>query len=197
MKKVLVYGLGITGISTVKTLVKKGYDVYTFDKVKKEDDRLEGYKYSPISSVKDDDKFDFVVKSPGIKPNDEIVKRLEKNNEIISDIELSYRLFKDKDFIAVTGTNGKTTTTSLISHILNEAGKEAISVGNIGEGILWQMYKKEAIFVEEVSSFQLHNTIKYKPHIGLILNITPDHIDWHLSEENYIKDKLKFAKNQE
>ncbi|MDY3005515.1 UDP-N-acetylmuramoyl-L-alanine--D-glutamate ligase [Anaerococcus porci] len=197
MKKVLVYGLGITGISTVKTLASKGYKVYTFDKLKKEDDRLKGYDYSPISDVEKEDKFDFVVKSPGIKPDDEIVKVLEKNNEIISDIELSYRIFNNKEFLAVTGTNGKTTTTSLISHILNESGKRAIAVGNIGEGILWQMYKNEAVFVEEVSSFQLHNTKFYKPHIGIILNITPDHIDWHKSEENYIKDKLSIARNQD
>lgn len=197
MKKALVYGLGITGISTVKTLDKKGYKVYTLDKFKKEDDRLKGYNYSPISDEKINDKFDFVVKSPGIKPSDELVKVLEKNNEIISDIELSYRIFKDKDFLAITGTNGKTTTTSLISHILNESGKKAISVGNIGEGILWQMYENEAIFVEEVSSFQLHDIKYYKPHIGLILNISPDHIDWHGSEKNYVKDKLKFAKNQD
>lgn len=197
MKKVLVYGLGITGISTVKTLAKMGYDVYTFDKSKTEDERLKGYKYSPISDVKKDMKFDFVVKSPGIKPSDDVVKILEKNNEVISDIELSYRIFKEKEFIAVTGTNGKTTTTSLISHILNESGEKAISVGNIGEGILWQMYENDAVFVEEVSSFQLHNTRDFKPHIGLILNITPDHIDWHGSEENYIMDKLKLAINQD
>ncbi|MFR4763763.1 MAG: Mur ligase family protein, partial [Anaerococcus obesiensis] len=103
---------------------------------------------------------------------------------MINDIELSYRLFKDKKNIAITGTNGKTTTTSLISHILNQSGNKAIGVGNIGEGILWQMYKNDEIFVEEISSFQLHNTKLFKPHIAGILNITPDHIDWHGSFQN-------------
>ncbi|MDU1707569.1 MAG: UDP-N-acetylmuramoyl-L-alanine--D-glutamate ligase, partial [Anaerococcus vaginalis] len=88
MKKVLVYGLGITGISTVKTLDKLGFKVYTYDKNKIYDERLEGYNYSPISDLKINEKYDFVVKSPGIRPNDEIVQKLEKNNEIISDIEL-------------------------------------------------------------------------------------------------------------
>ncbi|EEB35465.1 putative UDP-N-acetylmuramoyl-L-alanine--D-glutamate ligase [Anaerococcus hydrogenalis DSM 7454] len=197
MKKVLVYGLGITGISTVKTLDKLGYEVFTYDKNKNKDERLEGYNYSPISDLKINEKYDFVVKSPGIRPDDKIVQKLEKNNQIISDIELSYRIFKDKKIISVTGTNGKTTTTSLITYVLNQAGQKAISVGNIGEGILWQMYNKDAVFVEEVSSFQLHDTKTFKPHIGAILNISPDHIDWHGSFENYANDKLKLAVNQD
>lgn len=196
MKKVLVYGLGITGISTVKTLDKLGYEVFTYDKNKNKDERLEGYNYSPISDLKINDKYDFVVKSPGIRPDGEIVKKLEKNNQIISDIELSYRIFEDKKIISVTGTNGKTTTTSLITYVLNQIGEKAISVGNIGEGVLWQMYNNDATFVEEISSFQLHNTKTFRPHIGAILNISPDHIDWHGSFENYANDKMKLAKNQ-
>ena len=197
MKKVLVYGLGITGISTVKTLDKLGYEVFTYDKNKNKDERLEGYNYSPISDLKISEKYDFVVKSPGIIPDDEIVQKLEKNNEIISDIELSYRLFEDKKIISVTGTNGKTTTTSLITYVLNQIGEKAISVGNIGEGVLWQMYNNDATFVEEISSFQLHNTKTFKPNIGAILNISPDHIDWHGSFKNYANDKMKLAKNQD
>ena len=197
MKKVLVYGLGITGISTVKTLDKLGYEVFTYDKNKNKGERLEGYNYSPISDLKINDKYDFVVKSPGIRPDDEIVRKLGGNNEIISDIELSYRIFEDKKIISVTGTNGKTTTTSLITYVLNQIGEKAISVGNIGEGVLWQMYNNDATFVEEISSFQLHNTKTFKPHIGAILNISPDHIDWHGSFENYANDKMKLAKNQD
>ena len=197
MKKVLVYGLGITGISTVKTLDKLGYEVFTYDKNKNKDERLEGYNYSPISDLKINDKYEFVVKSPGIRPDDEIVQKLEKNNEIISDIELSYRLFEDKKIISITGTNGKTTTTSLITYVLNQIGEKAISVGNIGEGVLWKMYNNDAIFVEEISSFQLHNTKTFKPNIGAILNISPDHIDWHGSFKNYANDKMKLAKNQD
>ena len=198
MRKVLVYGLGVTGISSVKALDKLGYDVYTYDKNKKNIKELEGYKYSPISDSKINDlKVDFVIKSPGIKPSDEVVRILEKDNEIISDIEASERLFADKEKIAITGTNGKTSTTSMVAHIINECGKNAYTVGNIGEGILWQMYEKKGVFVEELSSFQLHDTSKYKPHIGAILNIKEDHIDWHGSFEDYIKSKLKLAANQD
>lgn len=198
MKKVLVYGLGVTGISSVKALDKLGYDVYTYDKNKKNIKELEGYNYSPISDSKINDlKVDFVIKSPGIKPSDEVVRILEKDNEIISDIEASERLFPDKEKIAITGTNGKTSTTSMVAHIINECGENAYTVGNIGEGILWQMYEKEGVFVEELSSFQLHDTSTYKPHIGAILNIKEDHIDWHGSFEDYIKSKLKLAANQD
>lgn len=198
MKKVLVYGLGVTGISSVKALDKLGYDVYTYDKNKKNIKELEGYNYSPISDSKINDlQVDFVIKSPGIKPGDEVVKILEKNNEIISDIEASERLFADKEKIAITGTNGKTSTTSMVAHIINECGENAYTVGNIGEGILWQMYEKEGVFVEELSSFQLHDTSTYKPHIGAILNIKEDHIDWHGSFEDYIKSKLNLAANQD
>ncbi len=196
MKKVLVYGLGVTGISSVKALDKLGYEVYTYDKNKKNIKELEGYDYSPISD-ENFGKYDFVLKSPGIKPSDNIVKILEKDNEIISDIEASQRLFPDKEKIAITGTNGKTSTTSMVTHILNECGHPAYAVGNIGEGILWQMYDKEGVFVEELSSFQLHDTQTYKPHIGAILNIKEDHIDWHGTFDDYINSKLKLAANQD
>ena len=198
MKKVLVYGLGVTGISTVKTLEKLGYDLYTYDKNKKNIKELEGYKYSPISDLRNDTNvYEFVVKSPGIKPTDPAVEYLSKKFEIISDIELSYRIFPDKEFIAITGTNGKTSTTSMISHILNDNNIKAYSVGNIGEGILWQMYEKHGVFVEELSSFQLHDTSTYKPHIANLLNINEDHIDWHGSFDDYIESKCKIASNQD
>lgn len=197
MKKVLVYGLGLTGISTVKTLSMMGFDVYTYDANKEIVDELKDYAYSPISQDRAiSDSFDFVVKSPGIKPSDSLVQKLSEKNEIISDIELSYRLFPEKNIISITGTNGKTTTTSMITHILNESGIDAISVGNIGEGILWQMYKKDCVFVEEISSFQLHDTKEYDTHIAAILNITEDHTDWHGSFDDYVKSKLKICQNQ-
>ena len=199
MKKVLVYGLGLTGISSVKTLEKEGYEVYTYDKNKKNVKELEGYKYSPISDLEIDTiPYDFVVKSPGIPPHDEIVKRLSSKYEIISDIELSYRLFPDAKIISITGTNGKTSTTSMVTHILNESGVKAISVGNIGEGILWQMAtNKDAVFVCELSSFQLHDVKNYKPKIATITNISEDHIDWHGTFDDYINSKINISKNQD
>ncbi|MDO5047247.1 MAG: UDP-N-acetylmuramoyl-L-alanine--D-glutamate ligase [Anaerococcus sp.] len=198
MKKVLVYGLGRTGISAVKTLSDLAYRVYTYDKNKQRIDQLEGYDYSPISESEILDKdYDFVVKSPGIHPKDKILVSLAEKYEIISDIELSFRLFPNRKIIAITGTNGKTSTTSMITHILNESKVKALSVGNIGEGILYPMYKNpKAVFVSELSSFQLKNVKNYHPHIASILNITQDHIDWHGSFKDYIESKLNISKNQ-
>ena len=197
MKKVLVYGLGVSGISAVKTLSKMGYETYTYDKNKIYLDELKGYNYSPISDLDiDKEDFDFVVKSPGIKPNDDLLMKLSKKSQILSDIELAYRLFPNKEFLAITGTNGKTSTTSMVAHILNEAGKKASSVGNIGEGVLWKMYQEDAVFVEELSSFQLYNTYEFHPHIAAILNITPDHLDWHRDFDDYKNSKLNIARNQ-
>ncbi|MGO3018178.1 MAG: UDP-N-acetylmuramoyl-L-alanine--D-glutamate ligase, partial [Anaerococcus sp.] len=193
----LVYGLGLTGISAVKTLSMFGFEVFTYDSNKEMVNELKDYTYSPISQDRAiSDNFDFVVKSPGIKPTDPLIEKLSEKSEIISDIELSYRLFPEKNIISITGTNGKTTTTSMITHILNESGIDAIAVGNIGEGILWQMYNKSCVFVEEISSFQLHNTKEYDTHIAAILNITEDHTDWHGSFKDYIDSKLKIAQNQ-
>lgn len=198
MSKVLVYGLGVTGISSVKCLDKKGYEVYTLDKNKEKIEELKGYNYSPISCANlEDYKFEFVLKSPGIKPNDEYVELLKNRNEIISDIEASQRLFPEKEKIAITGTNGKTSTTSMVNHVLNQSGHKAYAVGNIGEGILWQMYNNEGVFVEELSSFQLHDSKLYHPKFAAILNINEDHIDWHGSFDDYINSKLKISSNQD
>ena len=198
MKNVLVYGLGVSGISSVKALSKLGYKVYTYDKNKENIEQLKGYDYSPISHSKIMEiDYDFVVKSPGIKPSDDLLINLKSKYEVITDIEVSYRLFKNRDFLAITGTNGKTTTTSMITHILNKCGNPAESVGNIGEGILRKMLDDEkSVFVEELSSFQLKDSPSYHPHIAGILNITEDHIDWHGDYEDYINSKLNICKNQ-
>ena len=197
MSDILVYGLGVTGVSTVKTLAEMGYRVYTYDKNIKENEQLKGYTYSPLSSEEIFKiKYDFVVKSPGIPPHDDIMIKLYDKYEVISDIELAYRLFPNKKIIGITGSNGKTTTTSLVTHILNLSGNRAISVGNIGEGICWQMYKNDCTFVCELSSFQLHDVINYHTNIGLILNISPDHLDWHENYDDYIQSKMNITKNQ-
>ena len=105
-------------------------------------------------------------------------------------------LFPQKKTISITGTNGKTTTTSMINFILNNSNVKSISVGNIVEGILYQMYKNDCVFVEELSSFQLHEIDTYRSKISVILNITEDHLDWHKDYKDYINSKLNIIKNQ-
>lgn len=201
-KKVLILGLGLSGISALKTLSSMGYVVYCYDDKESEElldvfEKIKDFKYTFIKNYKDF-KFDFIVKSPGIKPQNEIVKYfLEKKTPIYTDLELAYTLFPNRKIIAITGTNGKTTTTTLVGEIFECANIKHKVVGNIGVGMLYEIYTstEDTVSIIEVSSFELHNTEKFKPVIASIGNITSDHLDWHGSFENYKNDKFKIFKN--
>ena len=203
-KKVLVVGLGLSGISTIKTLSSLSAEVYCYDdkeeiELKNVFESLNEFNFKFIKNYKDYD-FDFVVKSPGIKPFNEIIEYFCENNvPVYTDLELAYTLFSKRKIIAITGTNGKTTTTSLVGEIFKAANIKSKVVGNIGVGMLWEIFNsdEETVNIIEVSSFQLHNTKFFKPFIASIGNITPDHIDWHGSFENYIQDKFKVFKNMD
>lgn len=206
-KNVLVLGIGITGISTIKAIYKLGAKIVISDTKNASDLKKFLVEIESIPMEKhlgtddmDLSRIDLVIKSPGIPPYAKIViKAIEKNIEIITDIELAYRISKSNKFIAITGTNGKTTCTTLTGEILNQAGISAHIVGNIGTGIMEKLVEADAddAFVIECSSFQLEHTTSFKPNIGLITNITPDHIDWHKTFENYIESKFKVFKNQD
>lgn len=197
-KNILIMGFGVTGKSSLKFLREFPVKIYIYDKkidlqsLKVDEDFI-------IFKDEDLDKIDLIVKSPGIYPFDDIlVKAREKNIEIISDIELSYRYLKTDNVVAVTGTNGKTTTTTIVGDILKRKAKTFV-VGNIGRGILeiTKEAKKDDFVVIEASSFQLEDTIKFKPHIALLTYVTSDHLDWHKTSENYVKAKLKIFANQD
>ncbi len=114
-------------------------------------------------------------------------------------MELAYRINPNRNIIAITGTNGKTTTTTLTGEYFKKAGYNTYVMGNIGVGVLWNMInsRDDDIFVIEASSFQLENTYEFKPKISLILNITPpDHLNWHKTFKNYVNAKKKIFKNQ-
>lgn len=197
-KNILIMGFGVTGKSSLKFLREFPVKIYIYDKkidlqsLKVDEDFI-------IFKDEDLDKIDLIVKSPGIYPFDDLlVKAREKNIEIISDIELSYRYLKTDNVVAVTGTNGKTTTTTIVGDILKRKAKTFV-VGNIGRGILeiTKEAKKDDFIVIEASSFQLEDTIKFKPHIALLTYVTSDHLDWHKTTENYVKAKLKIFANQD
>lgn len=141
---------------------------------------------------------DEIIVSPGIPPHADIIKKaISKNISVISEIEFASR-HTSNPIIAVTGTNGKTTTTSLITHIFNHSGRKAISVGNIGLAMssVVQSIERETIIVAELSSYQLEFTKTFRPNVALILNISPDHISWHGSYEKYVESKWKISSNQ-
>lgn len=209
MINILVVGLGVSGIACIKGLSKRDAKIYAFDELSKEKlkDRLKEienidaeyfFGNEEIKRIKFD-KLNYAIKSPGIKYEVPIIEELLKNNvEVISDVEAAYRT-TEASIISITGTNGKTTTTTLIGEMAKESGKRYKMTGNIGFGIFNDALNanKEDILVAEVSSFQLAGTYKYKPHISIITNITPDHLDYHHTIENYTEAKFKNVINQD
>lgn len=190
--KILILGTGTTGKSVYKYLKSKNKDVFIYD----EKSNYEGFLEEDIFRF-NFDEVSFAVKSPGIKPESEIIKTLlSKNIEIISDVELFYRLYKKDNIVAITGTNGKTTTTTLVNEILKNVGTSC-AIGNIGLGVMDVIDQNREFVVMELSSFELEYTTSFHPHIAVITNITSDHLDWHKTVENYRKAKEKIYKNQD
>lgn len=201
-RKVLVLGLSKSGISAAKYLNKHGADVYiTESRERKDEDNktiaeleLLGINVEMGGHSDEFIKDSYIaVTSPGIPPESEIMKRLkEEKISVISEIELAYTQTQ-KPFIAITGTNGKTTTTALAAHILSKEFK-AYPCGNYGVPPCDLLDGDVEIFVCEVSSFQLEYSNAFQPQISIWTNFTPDHISWHGSLENYFKAKAKIFK---
>lgn len=201
-KKVLVLGFSKSGISAAKCLKSFGADVYiTESKDETAEDREKIDEVVKLGINLEfgghSDEFiknsEFAVTSPGIPPKSEIMQRLKSENiEVISEIELAY-LNTDKPFIAITGTNGKTTTTALTAHILS-AKYNAIPCGNYGKPPCDLLNEDLDYFVCECSSFQLEYSKTFTPEISVFTNLTPDHIDWHGGIEKYFEAKTKIFK---
>ncbi|WP_276907349.1 UDP-N-acetylmuramoyl-L-alanine--D-glutamate ligase [Peptoniphilus duerdenii] len=190
--KILIIGTGTTGKSVYNYAKKHGIDAFILD----ERENYDGFEREDIFNG-DFSGIDFAVKSPGIKPESKIIKTLEdKNIKIISDIEFASYFYKTKDIVAITGTNGKTTITTLVNEILNKVGK-SYAVGNIGVGVMDVIDYDPKFIVCEASSFQLAYIDKFHPHVAVITNITSDHLDWHKTVENYRKAKENIYKNLE
>lgn len=198
MKKVLILGLSKSGISAAKYLAGEGcYKVFlTESKNEVDEKQVEELKAIGVNvefgghSEAFIEGADFAVTSPGIPPRSEIFQKLSsKNIPIISEVELAYRNTKTP-FIAITGTNGKTTTTALVSHLLEKDFK-APYCGNIGVPPTSLIKSNNDYLVCEISSYQAQMTVDFKPFISCWTNFTPDHIDWHEGLENYFKAKAK------
>jgi UDP-N-acetylmuramoylalanine--D-glutamate ligase len=204
-EKVLILGLSKSGIAAAEGVNKRGGDVWiTEGKEPKPEfaDKISELKSKGIHIETNGHTEEFIsgasyaITSPGIPPKSDIFKKLEeKNIPIISEIEYAYRN-TDIPFIVITGTNGKTTTTALVSHILSKKYSAPVC-GNIGVPPTKLIDEKHDFLVCEVSSFQAEMTSKFKAKIACWTNFTPDHIDWHGGLENYFKAKAKlFLGNQ-
>jgi len=207
-KKVLLIGLAKTGISTIKHLNKLGAKVVVNDikdkeilkPILEELSTLNNIEYILGYHPENIDDIDMTIVSPGV-PLDLpfILKIKSKNIEIIGEVELAYRLSKNPMFIGITGTNGKTTTTSLVGEIFKKASKDTYIVGNIGNPVIDTVdtANENSVLVTELSSFQLESIDTFKPHVSAILNFTEDHLNRHHTMEAYIKAKSRIFENQD
>lgn len=204
-KKLIILGGGESGVGAALLGKKKGYDVLLFD----ESSLKEGYRNELKNAginflekeIPDQELLsaDEVVKSPGISEKNEKVKKIRsKGIPIISEIELAYRYKNGSTIIAITGSNGKSTTTSLIYHMCKLAGLDAALVGNIGYSFAKQVAEDpKPVYVAEISSFQLDDIEYFRPDVAILLNITEDHLDrYDYKFENYINSKFLITKNQ-
>ena len=205
-KKIVVIGMGKTGLSTVRFLGKQGAQVVAtdekpiqkwgtaFEQMAKESWLTTGvYNTAVLGGV------NMVVPSPGVPPSNDILQAAVNNKiQVISEVELAYQFIK-VPILAVTGTNGKTTTTTLLGEILTKAGKKVFVGGNIGNPLIeFAGNNQMADFVvAEISSFQLQWIDKFRPFIALLLNITCDHVNYHGSFAEYRRIKARMFENQD
>jgi UDP-N-acetylmuramoylalanine--D-glutamate ligase len=205
-KKVLVVGLGRTGAACTRFLTERGAEV-TISEAKPENQKqeelreVEGFLVRVETGGHQEESFikaDLIVVSPGVPLNiPPLEKAQKKGKEIISEIELAYR-FCNCPIIAVTGTNGKSTTTSLLGEIFKTAGRKVFVGGNLGNPMIEMFFSPEQVeyVIAEISSFQLEAISQFRPYISVLLNITPDHLDRYASYREYIEAKANIFLNQ-
>lgn len=202
--RLVILGGGESGVGTAILGKKRGYDVFLSDFGKIKDNYKEVLAINHIEWEEQQHteelllNADVVMKSPGIPDKAPIVKKLvEKGVRVISEIEFAAQ-YADVETIGITGSNGKTTTTLLTHHILKQGGLNVGLAGNIGKSFAWQIAEnKHEGYVLELSSFQLDGITKYRPHIAVITNISPDHLDrYDYNYQLYIDAKFRITMNQ-
>ncbi|MCM8833046.1 MAG: Mur ligase family protein, partial [Candidatus Omnitrophica bacterium] len=206
-KKIGIIGLGISGFDTAVFLLENGAKVYVSDIninqeieeksviLREKGAEIEIGKHSP-EFFKD---VEFIVISPGVDERYDFINCLkERNIPIISEIELAYNFSKSKKIIAITGTNGKTTTTTLVGEVFKKANYSSVVCGNIGNTFIGEIKNidEKTWVIIEVSSFQLEKIINFRPYISCLLNIDYDHFDRYSNMEQYIKAKKRIFINQ-
>ncbi len=194
-KHIAIFGLGKSGLSTAKACVENNIDITVWDDNEESRKKAEALG-AKISDLTQDDlsNYDYLILAPGIpytfEPHDIVINAQKYNLQIIGDVELLHKIGMPCQTIGITGTNGKSTTTALMTHILNENGKNAIMAGNIGIPVFdIDFIKNYDFLVLELSSYQLDLCPNFRPDYSILLNISSDHLDRHGSIEEYIKSK--------
>lgn len=204
-ERVVILGAGESGTGAALLAKAKGYEVFVSDQGAIKDnyrDDLVRNKIDFEEGKHSEEKVlnaSLIIKSPGIPEKAEIIKKARtKGIEIIDEIEFGFRFIQGK-VIAITGTNGKTTTTLLTYHLLKAAGFSVALAGNVGESLARKVaHGNHDWYVLEISSFQLDGTKTFKPAIGILLNITPDHLDrYEYKMENYVASKFRIMQNMD
>ena len=205
-KKVLIIGAGKSGIAAARLLMDENAEVILYDDKKQDETELknkigEGFngklEFENLSEGSAEN-LDYLILSPGVPIDSPLVLRLKKDTvKVIGEVELAYYHTKGR-IVAVTGTNGKTTTTALTGYLLGKKFKNTLVGGNIGIPYteICRQSTDDGVTVAEMSSFQLDTVDTFHPYVSMILNITPDHLDRHHTMENYINAKLNCTKNQ-
>ncbi len=203
MGLLVILGGGESGVGTALLAKEKGYEVFVSDKGEIKEKYKEVLVHNEIEwedKMHSEEKIldaDIVMKSPGIPDKVPLIKQVrEKGITVVSEIEFA-SMFTSATIVGVTGSNGKTTTASLTHHILKQELNVGLA-GNIGDSFAKQLLEENyQNYVLEISSFQLDDIVSFKPHIAVITNITPDHLDrYDYQFENYIKSKFRIAENQ-
>lgn len=204
MKRIVVLGAGESGAGAAILAKKEGFDVFVSDTSKIKDkykEMLDAHGIEWEEGHHTEEKIlsaDEVIKSPGIPKEAPMIQKLmAQGTHIISEIEFAGRYTNSK-MICITGSNGKTTTTSLIYHIFKKAGYDAGLAGNIGRSLALQVAEDpHEYYIIELSSFQLDNMYDFRANIAILLNITPDHLDrYDFKFENYADAKMRITQNQ-
>ena len=204
MERIVILGAGESGAGAAVLAKKKGFDVFVSDMSRIADKYKEmlssrGIEWEEGSHTEEKIlNATEIIKSPGIPDSAPIIKKIEERGiHIISEIEFAGR-YTDSKMICITGSNGKTTTTSLIYHIFKEAGYDAGLAGNIGHSLALQVAEEpHEYYIIELSSFQLDNMYDFHANIAILLNITPDHLDrYDNCMQNYVDSKMRIIQNQ-
>jgi UDP-N-acetylmuramoylalanine--D-glutamate ligase len=205
MKKIVILGGGESGVGAALLAKNKGFDVFLSDKSVLFEKFRQELKQNAIAFEEGQHTFekilqaDEIIKSPGIAEKGELFDQIKaKKIPVIAEIEFASR-FTDAKIIAITGSNGKTTTTLLVHHLFEQAGIHAGLAGNVGSSFAKAtLEEKFDWFVLEVSSFQLDNCYDFRPHIAVLTNITPDHLDrYNYQFQNYIDAKFRIIQQQQ
>ena len=203
-KRIVVLGAGISGVGAAVLAKRKGFDVFVSEKGKITDSNKKVLSNNMIDWEEGQHTIEKildaseVIKSPGIPDRIELIQNLYAQNiRVISEVEFAFRYTKAK-IVAITGSNGKTTTSLLLGHVFKNAGYDVLIAGNIGIGFSLSLSERDYDYIVlELSSFQLDGIQNFRSDIAIILNITADHLERYDGKlEDYIASKFRISKNQ-